>query len=261
MKSSETLPAPVVEKGETLSADYIMGLRAQVDELRRQWDELPAQIERLQKRYEAALLFAPPGFDPAAAENPSFAGMAKSGGVVESESKIDPDFALTAPVNNRNGKTSWVSAIRDALNILGRGVSHSQLINFVRQSNPELSLGNNKNFYNAISRLVDRGEVIKRDGLLYSSAVEIMEVSNPAGASLESQRRGGAADIVISVLRAVSEGMTAAEIRDVAGGMPSAPRSLREHGQYIYTILAGLKEAGVIEKEGSRYKLLGAAHE
>ena len=54
-----------------LPEDYIRGLKRELDAKRQLLLDLPGIIEALSKRFDAALIFAPPGFDASDVPNPS----------------------------------------------------------------------------------------------------------------------------------------------------------------------------------------------
>jgi hypothetical protein len=61
--------------------------------------------------------------------------------------------------------------------------------------------------------------------------------------------------IVLGILDQNRNGLSAADIKNKAGNHPNAPASMREHGQYIYTVLGKLEAAGRIIREGGLYIL------
>lgn len=264
-------PEPTMMGGK-LSAEYILGLKAELDRLRRQWAELPAIIDKRQKLYEAALLFAPEGFDPDAPVE-SVEAVAQGGKEVEEDEEPEDgtsaahfsldgggpaDFALS-PVEHHSPKATWVSAVREVLMLLEKGVPHKELLALIRQTYPELPVSNGeKGFYNAVFRLTERKELVKHGGLLYAASV--VQAIEARGEKLpkapEHQvRRGSSGEIVLEVLKANPKGLTGPDLRKVVSEMPNAPKSLREHGQYIYNILATLMGTGAVVKNGAIYQL------
>ncbi|NWF46750.1 hypothetical protein F3K02_16040 [Hydrogenophaga sp. D2P1] len=258
--------------GGQLSAEYILGLKAELDRLRKQWAELPAIIDKRQKLYEAALLFAPEGFDPDASVEPIDAGAQDGEGVEEDEEpkagtsdagfSIEvggpADFALS-PTEHHSSKTTWISAVREVLKLVEKGIPHKELLVLIRQTHPELPVSNGeKGFYNAVFRLTERKELVKQGGLLYAtSVVQTMEARGEKlpEAPEHQVRRGSSGEIVLEVLKAYPNGLTGPELRKVVSQMPNAAKSLREHGQYIYNILATLMGTGAVVKNGAIYQL------
>jgi hypothetical protein len=262
--------------GGKLSAEYILGLKAEVDRLRKLWAELPAIIDKRQKLYEAALLFAPEGFDPDAPVQ-SVEAYAQGGEEVEEDEEPEDgksadhfsldvgetaEFALL-PVEHHSPKATWVSAVREVLTLVEKGVPHKELLALIRQTYPGLPVSNGeKGFYNAVFRLTERNELVKHGGLLYAaSVVQAMEARGERlpEAAEHQVRRGSSGEIVLEVLKANPDGLTGPDLRKAVSEMPSAPKSLREHGQYIYNVLATLIGTGVVVKNGAIYKLAEGA--
>lgn len=266
-------PSPeLTMMGGKLSAEYIFGLKAELDRLRKLWTELPAIIDKRQKLYEAALMFAPEGFDPDAPVEPVEADAQGGEEVEEDEEPEDGtsaahfsldvggpvDFALS-PVERHSPKATWVSAVREVLMLVEKGVPHKELLALIRQTYPELPVSNGeKGFYNAVFRLTERKELVKHGGLLYAaSVVRAMEARGEKlpEAPEHQVRRGSSGEIVLEVLKANPNGLTGPDLRKVVSEMPNAPKSLREHGQYIYNILATLMGTGAVVKNGALYQL------
>ncbi len=245
---------------ETLPAGFILKLKTEVDVLKKQWAELPAIIKEKERKYEAALMFAPPGFDPEAAVEALSVDQDPIEEKEAPEVEVAPEeFILKSPVEEHSDKPTWVGALGNTLTLSGRGQSHQELLSFIRANYPALSVSNGeKGFYNAVARLADRKELVKHGGLLYSATVikDMQARGEKLPEAPEHQiRRGSSGEIVLEVLKAHPNGIAGPDLRKLVAEVPSAPKSLREHGQYIYNILATLMGTGAVVKEGGVYKL------
>lgn len=256
----------------TFPVAILLQLKSEVDELKKQWLELPALIKEKERKYEAALMFAPPDFDPDAAMELATPQLVEGAAPLPGKNEADqspieevrPDaepeeFTLRPPVEKHSEKATWIGSLRNTLTLSGRGMSHQELLAFVRANYPALPVSNGeKGFYNAVAKLADRKELVKRGGLLYaSSVIDAMKARGEALPEVpeHQHRKGGSGEIVMQVLKEHPNGLTGPELRKAVAAIPHAPKSLREHGQYIYNILATLMGTGVVVKNGTTYQL------
>lgn len=239
-----------------LSVEFILQLKAELDADIRLYDELPRRIEQRKKRYEAALLFAPAGFDPSMplveVEVPD---------VSDAPNVAPSEFTLiSTEEQNSQNRPSWTVAIMSALDSCGRGLSHKDLLASVRAAIPEMPSSNGeKGFYNGVAKLAERGHLIKHGGLLYSA--KVVEQMKRRGESLPDApdlkpRSGSSGEVILSVLRDYPNGLSGPDLKKIVGANPDAPRSLRDHGQYIYNILATLIGSGLVEKQEGVYRVI-----
>ncbi len=68
-------------------------------------------------------------------------------------------------------------------------------------------------------------------------------------------RGSGSMGIVLGVLRDNPQGLAAPDVQKKAAEHPEAPPSIKEHGQYIYSVLDTLKGRGQVTKESGKWKL------
>ena len=219
-------------------------------------EELPARIKLKKRKYEAALMFAPPGFDPdtPVAVTPARLPIPTR----QPEPEPDKPFELVQEAEEieTEGRVTWIGELRRLLAAANRGVAHQEALASLK-STPlgDRTSAGDKGFYNAVSRLEKRGELVKASGLLYSKkmADEMVARGEPLpGQSLESRRRAGSsAAIVLQVLREHPEGLIAPDLKDAAAAVPGAPESIAKHGQYIYNVLSTLIGQCEVEKDAN----------
>lgn len=243
-----------------LTVAGIRALHAEYQAKMRLLKQLPDEIISLKDRLDAALLFAPKGLDLSAVdvEKP----------VVDT--RITPGvgkIAVSVPttkrrksriIRSRNGKLTWTAAVMGALIHAGAGLSHRDLKAKIAKTELASRLKTSeKGFYGAIAKLADSGKLIKSGGLLYSR--KVAEKLQKNGKSLPDKtaesRRRGSAPVVLEVLRDFPSGLTPAQLKQLMAAKPDAPKSIREHGHYIYSILAPLVASGEVKKLDGVYRL------
>ena len=252
----------------TLPAEYIYHLIAERAEKRALLERLPTELAELDKRVDAALLFAPPGFDPNKRPSPAAAipadEPAKSEFVAPTRTDVrmvtvvPPTKTKTFPV----GKIGWGKAILAILKSEVRGFTHKEVVGLARQRYPlpPAREGEEKAFHNSLSKLALAGEVVRHGNLLYAASAfrEAEKLGDLPEVSSMVRRAGSSPELVLQLLREHPEGLTGPQMRDIFRGMPHDTKSLSEHGQYIYNILAPMITIGeVIRGEDGVYKIAG----
>lgn len=209
--------------------------------------ELPARVEFKKRRLDAALLFMPPGIDLDLPEP-------------EPEPQIVAAPEEAPPPAETPGKPSWTSEMARILASQQGGMTHKDLqqaireTDFGKQANP-----GDKGFYNAISRLSEKGVVVKAGGLLYHSDVTNRILAR--GEALPdltidlNRRAGSAGSLVVEVLGNYPKGLTAPELKKLVAAREDAPKSLQDHGQYIYNVLSTLMGNGTVLRKNGIYRL------
>ena len=232
----------------TLSA--IRALLAEYEADVRLLAELPARVESKKRRLDAAMLFLPPDFDLNAP-------------AVSAGADAQPQAPAEAPAASaaEPARVTWTSEMSKHLASLDGGISHRDLLAALKQTElgqREASPGE-KGFYNAIAKLAEKGTLVKIGGLLYHKDVvtRLTENGQPLpDMTIEVARRaGGSGSLVVEVLAQHPKGLTAPALRKLFAEREDAPKSLREHGQYIYNILSTLMGNGTIVRRNSVYKL------
>lgn len=259
-----------VETPALLTVEGIIRLKADYEADVRLYEELPARIKLKKRLFEASLLFAPPGFNPdAPMPIKSVAEKSVASEGLPSVPSAEPIFELASEPMAGDGvveeeeeeeeeekKVSWIKAVSRVIEASECGLPHQEVLSKVKEIKVgEPSSVGEKGFYNAISRLEKRGELIKSGGLLYSK--NLVEKMRSQGQTLpdmtsEARRRsGGSSAVALEVLRSHPEGMEANQLRDEVAGKPGMPASITKHGHYIYNILAPLIGQGIVIKDSN----------
>lgn len=161
-----------------------------------------------------------------------------------------------------DSRLTWSDEMRHVLQEQEAGISYGDLLAILAKGplgKKPRSKGD-KGFYQAIKRLTDAGDIVKGGGLLYSAKLAQTLKSRGKPLPVHVSGRGGSSSIVLGILNEHPQGLSGPEIKELAGKNPNAPRSMREHDQYIYTVLGGLKQAGaILRMEDGKYRL-SASH-
>lgn len=277
--SNYSVNASSMQGDAMLSGEAILRLKAEYESDLKLLEELPARIKLKKRRYEASLLFAPPGFDPdAPIKGEPFIQSALDVAVaskIESE-VLQEHKAAGAPLNlfgevqepeeddeALTGRITWAGELKGLLDSSPVGVSHKDALAKLKQTSlgERVSKGE-KGFYNAVARLEKSGSLVKSGGLLYSKQlVEAMESRGEAlpDVSTETRRRaGGSAAVVLEVLRANPDGLNANDLRAKLAELPGVSQSITNHHHYIYNVLGTLMGQGEIKKDAQGvYKIKG----
>lgn len=230
-------------------------------------EELPARIKLKKRKYEAALMFAPPGFDPDARPEKSqtpevTASVAEPPSIVsptvepeEQATDEQPSFFLAEPVEG-TGRLTWSSGLMEVLDGATSGVGHQDALAKLKKTplGERVSKGE-KGFYNAVANLEKRGKLVKSGGLLYSAKlVEKMKARGELLPNMSSEirrRAGGAATVALEILKNHPEGLDANALRDELSKQEGMPASVSKHGHYIYNVLATLMGQGAVAKDAA----------
>lgn len=240
-----------------LSEEYILSIKKSLDAKRRLLEKLPAEIADLSKRFDAAMLFAPPDFDPdKAQENPL-----ETIRVVRLEPSVKPAIRKREmrPVTPAKPEKpiGWRKGLQALLDDANEGMHHQQLLKSARDKYKFPESVGEKGFYNAIAKLINAGTVIKHGNILYAVSVfKQKQEADELPRVPETQRRNGSsAELIRKLLLTRPDGLTGPELRKILSAMPDAPKSLREHGQYVYNILGTMMGIGEVVKENRIYRL------
>lgn len=236
-----------------LSVEFIRQLKHELEDDIRLLEELPERISQKKRRYEAALMFAPAGFDPDGAPLPEVEEDAVDGAVA-------PEFVLIPADNVRESNApSWTKAIQKVLDRSDGGLTHKELLFKVREEFPAMPVSTGeKGFYNGVSKLAYRKTLLKHGVQLYSSkvvdAIHARGDTLPEAPSVQT-RSGSSGEIIMAILGTHAEGLSAQDLKLLVNNVPDAPASLKKHSQYIYNVLATLIGSGQVVKVGSMYRL------
>lgn len=117
---------------------------------------------------------------------------------------------------------------------------------------------NTNTIYNAISRLVDRGELLRLGTLVIDPDVEVHLRAigqNPLSLLPLSEKLKGAPAVVHELLLRHPQGVVARELMDEMRAHAHLKEKLTRNPQYGYTVLSRMVQRGQLAREGSLYKL------
>lgn len=238
MASTIHSSAPPVEP--LLTVDDIRHLKLALEEDERLFSELPDRIAKKKRRYEAALLFLPDGFNLDAAT----AGQ-ESLELVLSSDEPPPE------------KLTWISGVENFVAANSAGVAHQAILTALKSTElGERPSKGDKGFYNAIARLIKQGKLVKHGGLLYSKDLyeRLKKGKYQFPMALDGNLRpGGAASLVLEVLEKYPQGLSSTALKDLVAARDDAPKSISEHGNYIFNVLAGLIGKGKVVRKNGLY--------
>lgn len=148
--------------------------------------------------------------------------------------------------------------ITDLVSKSRAGISHTELKVAVQGSEYAIRLEDQaKAYHRTISNLVSRKEIVRHGNRFYARSVyEVLKKNGDLPAIEEgvSLRENGAAKITLEVLQGHPDGLTGPDLKVLVGADPAAPKSVAEHGQYIYNVLATLIGSGRVAKNGNLYQ-------
>lgn len=242
-----------------LPEEYILGLKAAMDEKQRLLESLPKVIEALSKRFDAAMLFAPPGFDPNKSLVETRGPQPSRDRPASAKIGLKPLVVVRKPAKIAELKPlGWRRAILHVLTKERGGLPHRTIVARVREEFPHLPPSEgDKSYYSAVGKLMDSGTVVKHGNVIYTQ--EAMEEAKAKGTlppiSEVGRRSGSSAELILELLRGYPAGLTANDMRARLARIPGAPKSLYEHGQYIYGILGPMLGTQEVLKDGELYRL------
>lgn len=241
-----------------LTVQDILRLKADYEADMKLLEELPTRIKAKRRKYEASLLFAPPGFDPdksqtAVAASVSEAPVVSAPPAKPPTTETGAEFELSAPADDAGSRLTWKSGLLDVLTKANTGLTHQDALAKLKETElgKRVSTGE-KGFYNAVSFLDKSGQIVKHAGRLYAKPVydfikEKGHLPQPAvGARL---RPGGSGQAVLDVLRKAPFGLDVNQLREQLTQVEGLPESVTKHHHYIYTVLGTLTGQGAIERD------------
>ncbi len=115
---------------------------------------------------------------------------------------------------------------------------------------------NPNGLYNAITRLIARGDIIRDNDLLY---LPLLWHAIKAGQTEDVREAGtGVPGLRNSVLELMADGKWRAA-RDVFSELPdSAGKQAKKNPQYGYTVLSRLAKGGELERRNGMYRIPGS---
>jgi hypothetical protein len=242
-----------------LPVEFILSLKEALEEKQRLYEKLPAEIEVLAKRYAAAMVFAPPDFDPSKPAPKAAPAPATPPNkiVTLSPPKVAVKRRVAKPKVKPIKPMGWRKALQTILEDAADGMIHQSLLKLAREKHTFPPSSGEKGFYNAIAKLINAGSVVKHGNILFAASVyKKKKAADDLPSVPETQRRtGSSAELIRTILTGKPDGLTGPELRKILAAMPDAPKSLREHGQYVYNILGTMMGVGEVIKENSLYRL------
>lgn len=267
-----------------LPDEFILRVKATAEAKRKESDEWAA-------RYAAAKVLARPGFDPdsivtpvsvipSANPVPTTVQPIPSGSAPPHRRRIilrrpsststivhaKNTGAISEPSHDErpDERPSWRTAILHVLDSADGGLPHQAVMRAARAQFDLPPSNGEKAFYNALAKLAQAGAVIKHGNLLFSEKTMAAAKANGSLPPLPTvaRRAGSSAELVLSILWGHPNGLTGPQLRDAMRDVPEAPKSLYEHGQYIYNVLAPLVGTGeVVKTEDGFYRISDLATE
>ena len=252
-----TVPKARAGDKPLLTVGDVRALKADYEADMQLFADLPARIEQKKRKLDAALMFLPTGANIDDDEEEQ-ADQLSTPVPADSDASV-PKWPMPAHLSTNSNRTSWASAMAAVLAALPGGSSHKDLRSMMEKS--ALAKGGTlttKTFYNTISRLAEKGDLIKSGGLLFHKEVfaRVMVVGPAAAPSTAPVQLSSSAKIVAEALAPHPKGLSVPEIRQVVSTRPDAPKSLRNHSQYVYSILATMTKHGVVRKQKENYYLV-----
>lgn len=226
----------------TLKEDYEADVRL--------LEELPARIKLKKRKYEAALFFAPPGWEE----------ILRNMELPEPAPADDDDDAHPDAEGGQDGpekRKKWTTELVRLLEASESGITRQEALAKLKASGLAGSEGD-KGFYGAIAKLEFRNQLVKVGNMLYAPLVLAKlqaEGKVPRHDPETLVRPNGSAMAALAVLKDYPEGLDANALRTLVGNRPGAAASILRHHHYIYNVLGTLLDQKSIVKEGEIYKL------
>jgi len=139
------------------------------------------------------------------------------------------------------------------------GISHTELKAAVQNSEYAERLEDQaKAYHRTLGKLVTRNDVVRHGSRFYAPSVYEVLKKNGDLPEIEggtTLRENGATTLTLGVLRGHPDGLSASDLKVLVGADPAAPKSITEHSQYIYNVLATLIGSGRVVKNGTLYQI------
>lgn len=243
------LGAPVI------TVEFVRNLRLSIAEDERLIATITESLPAKKKRLEAAMMFVTSTEQRRLIECDDLpATPEEQVALPVTEEAEDDDCFELEPGGQR---ATYVRAIVGILDN-ARGLSHREIMDEILASDdlgPKLA-ASTKTYYNSITRLESRSEIVRHKGLFYSAKVfRALEASGYAFPDGEIGPRKSEVATQIEQILAQHQPMTAQAVREELLKVAGMPRSLTEHKHYIYNALAPLIGQGVVKKFGELYAL------
>lgn len=221
---------------------------------------LSKELQDYQAKFDAVKVLASPEEWAALLEESTPAEAAPEPEPSQAASQKPPK----APARKARRTASASGLLINVLRNAPGGVSHRDLAQALAGTEYVSLLENgNKGYYRVMARALKKGEVIKHANLNFHPAVyQRLKASGQLPKEEPDNMRvraHSAAAITLGVLNDFPQGLTGPELKVKVGAHRDAPRSVREHGQYVYNILATLIGGGYVYKDGNKYRIVETA--
>lgn len=252
MKSRAVQKSVSKKDDPRLPVQYIVDLKSELDADVRLLAELPRRIEERRRKLDAAMIFAPDGFDLEAQVKRH---EAKRRAVQESSVQEKKPIQQQPP-KVAQAKATWVGEVARLLSASERGMTHQEILAALKETELGKSASaGDKGFYNAVARLAAREEIVKHGGYLYAS--NVFKALQDRGEKLpedSGRATNGSGAIVRDILEKHPKGLSGPQLRDIMRAHPDAPKSMQKHPHYIYTILGTLIGSGAVTRREGIYR-------
>ncbi len=234
-----------------LTVASIRSLKQAISNMTRAIEEMTKKIEEDNRRLNAAMMFVPEGFDIEAPEIEAPETVKPLPPVVHAPA--NKTIAKTGSRGGRRGALTWRSEVQRIISASKVGLTYKDLMDeCLKTPLVNMRFNGDKGFYTAISKLIKLGVIVKSHDYLYSNklAMEMKE----RGEELYSTRfRKDSSSLIIEILAEYSNGLTAPQLRDIAGKHPDAPKSMPQ-GNLIYNLLnKAIRNGYVVKSEQGIY--------
>lgn len=164
----------------------------------------------------------------------------------------------------RKGGKTWTATIKRIVVRSGRGMTYREAKDEVRKTHLGKTLERtDKAFYTAISKLSEKGDIVKHHGRLFSPKAYLQFMEDvAAGRAVDEPAPplpGQESDNEVAINRLLAarpDGATAKEIVDsLLKNPPPDLRNVTKNKNSIYNLLARLREHEKLIKRGERYYL------
>lgn len=248
------------EDAPILTVAGIRAMKADCEADEKLLAELPERLAKKKQRFEAALLFVTEEQRTAiyAAED------------AEGE-KAEP-LELTNPESRRfqterAGKPTWTGLIMRVLQSASEGLIHDQIMDEITKLHPPFDRHldeNSKRYYNAISKLETRGEIVKHAARFYTP--ELMHNLIKDGEELPEDdvdtnqpKEYTSGWFIALALKGADDGMSPSEIRDALKDDEGVPPALMTSKSFLFNILKQLQMDGFVVKDEENKKYYHAS--
>jgi hypothetical protein len=158
---------------------------------------------------------------------------------------------------------TWTSTIHSILKGMGRGLTHDDLrVELAKGPFAERLEENDKSFYGAIGKLVDRNDVVRHNGWLFDAGTHAKFMADVAAGRVldlppakNAGQRSPVGEAIKSFMAKQNAGATSSEIIEMLKRIddPEIGPAVEKNKTFAYNVMSRLVERGVLTKGGGRY--------